>query len=105
MIMKVKGKIGTNIFEMNRHYISAKELERATRTLIGKPVTLDFGKKAIGTVVNATFDKDKKQINYEAELDDKYSKNLKAYGTAKTIDVNRNELKAIVFDGLSSVEE
>lgn len=69
--MKVKGEFGTDIFK--NIIISLDELERAARTLIGKPVKLDF--ENVGTVVDAEFKEGR--VHYIAEVQTKQKKRFK----------------------------
>ena len=54
-------------WEPQTHKIPNEELEKATHTLIGKPVKIDFQGKPIGIVTDATYQDG--GINIEAELD------------------------------------
>ena len=87
--MRAKGRytpwIGSGMF------ITHEELEKSARTLIGKPVKLNFGNK-VGVVIDANYCDG--GIDYELELDEPRAEYMYHVRMG-------DEVQQIVFTGLS----
>lgn len=103
--MQIKGTIKENTFNQSHIIISKEELLASARTLVDKPVTLDFGSTIIGKVVDAEYIDG--TIEYIAEMDELprgYENKLRAEINFRSLE-NGDRVKGITFVKLSLVKD